>query len=141
MRFRAALGVALACFLLGAGAGLVAARLTTWNPFALTTHQLDVLRTMGSVVGAIGGALTVINLVYSILARRYAKKAYENTSTEDWSGGDLVRTPMAEGVRHARIAAEATRQEVGDLAGWVKGTGRRRLATTEVPRLEDSTYE
>lgn len=141
MRAPVALGVACSCTFLGVGAGLVAARLTTWDPFALTAHQLDVIRTMCGVIGAIGGALTVINLVYSILAKRYAKRTYENTSTEDWAGGDLVRTSMAEGVRHTRIAAEATRQEIGDLAGWVKGTGRRRLATTEVPRLEESTYE
>lgn len=116
------------------------------NIFDITPHQLDVIRTMASVVGGIGGFLGGVSAVFAFLARRWAKRAFDNTSTADWKDGQLVTTPMAEGVRHARIAAEATRQEIGDLAGWVKGTGRRRLATTEIApvhpvRPEDSTYE
>jgi hypothetical protein len=62
-----------------------------------------------------------------------------------------VETPVSETARTAaqtaqravdsvRATGEATRQEVSDLAGWVRGgpTGRRRLPTSEIP--QPSTY-
>lgn len=140
MRFRAVVGAITVAMLIGCACGVIAARLTSLDPFQLTAHQLDVIRTMAGVLGGIGAILTTINMVFSILAKRWAKRAYENTSTEDWQHGDLVRTPMSEGVRHARIAAEATRQEISDLAGWVKGKGTHREPTRDVPTLYQSGF-
>lgn len=112
------------------------------NVFDLTAHQLDVIRTLGSVVGAVGGFLGGIGAVAAFLARYWAKQAAHNTRSETWVNGKLRTQPVAETARHAAMSGEATRQEVSDLAGWVKGGGRRRLPTTDIPRIQEThTYE
>jgi hypothetical protein len=112
-----------------------------------TAHQLDVLRSVAIAIGS--GLIPVFGLVvtvYARLIRRDTKATRQNTVTEDWDGGVLVATGVAETARHAaqtaqravdsvRATGEATRQEVSDLAGWVRGSGRRRQPTTEIPSL------
>jgi hypothetical protein len=120
-----------------------------------TAHQLDVLRSVAIAIGS--GLIPVFGLVvtvYARLIRRDTKATRQNTVTEDWDGGVLVATGVAETARHAvqkaqqavdsvRATGEVTRQEVSDLAGWVKGgpTGRRRLPTTEIPQPSAYTGE
>lgn len=121
--------------------GFVLSRLSGWNPFTLTAHQLDVLRTLGSILGGIGGLGGGLAAVGSFLARRWAKRAAQNTSTSQWVNGHLRATPVTEYARHAATASESTRQEVSDLGGWIRGTGRRRLPTTEIPHPSIYTGE
>lgn len=108
---------------------------------SLTDHQLNVLGTVFSVLASGATVLGIVAANYARLARRDAKVARAQTSTQDWESGRLVETSVAESARHAAIAGEATRAEISHLAVWLKGTGRRRLPTTEVPRLEESSYE
>jgi nitrate reductase gamma subunit len=114
-----------------------------------STHQLEVLRTIAIAIGS--GLVPVFGLaitLYARLIRRDTKAARANTVTEDWGSGVLVEVPVAETARAAahlaqhaadvaKTTGEATRQEVSDLAGWVRGPGRRRQATSEIPRLEE----
>lgn len=114
------------------------------NIFDLTPHQLDVIRTGASVIGAIGGFIGGVGGVAAFLARYWAKMAAHNTSASQWVNGEHRATPVVEYVRHAATATEATRQEVSDFyQEWVKGTGRRRLPTTEIPPIsqERTHYE
>lgn len=127
-----------------------------------TAHQLDVLRSVAIAIGS--GLIPVFGLVvtvYARLIRRDTKATRRNTVSEDWAGGILTSTPVAETARHAaqtaqravdavratgeavRATGEATRQEVSDLAGWVAGgpTGRRRLPTAEIPHPSMYTGE
>lgn len=111
------------------------------NIFDLTAHQLDVLRTFGQIVGGIGGFIGGVGGVAAILARYWAKQAAKNTSSRVWVGGHLTEVPVSEHARHAMLSGEAARQETADLSDWMRGNGRRRLPTTELPRQEPSTYE
>lgn len=117
-----------------------------------TAHQLDVLRSVAIAIGS--GLIPVFGLVvtvYARLIRRDTKATRQNTVSEDWDGGLLVSTTVAETARHAaqtaqravdvaKATGEATRQEVSDLAGWVAGPSRHRLPTSEIPHPE-SSYE
>lgn len=110
------------------------------NIFDLTSHQLDVIRTGASVLGAIGGFIGGVGAIAAFLARYWAKQAAHNTRTGVWINGKLKETPVAEMTRHAATTTEATRQEVSDFyQEWVKGTGRRRLPTTEIPPINQET--
>lgn len=105
------------------------------NIFDLTAHQLDVIRTGASVVGAIGGFFGGVGAVAAFLARYWAKQAANNTKTKDWKGGKLVETTVAETARHLALGVPDT-PDLGDQADWSRGPGRRREPTRDVPRID-----
>lgn len=117
-----------------------------------TPHELDVIRTGATVFGSALVPLLGLLLGYGIkllrATRRDAEAAKKQTAHTERVGGELHTVSVTDYARHAataghrsEVSSAATRQEVGDLAGWVKGAGRRRLPTTEVPRPEESSYE
>lgn len=99
------------------------------NVFDLTAHQLDVLRTLGSVVGGLGGLAGGVAAVFSILARYWAKQAAHQTRREEFVDGTLHTLDVAEMSSNTMHAT----QEIRDL--FPREHGRRRMPTTEIPLL------
>jgi hypothetical protein len=139
MRLRYALiGFALGGFA-GIFTGVTISGVTSWNIFLLTEHQLDVLRSLGNTMAGIGGLGGGVAAVLSFLARKWAKRASDQTATTHYVNGEQRVIPVVEYAKHASMASEASRQETSDFRNeWVKGNGRRRLPTDTIPRL--STY-
>lgn len=112
-----------------------------WN---LTAHQLDVIRTGASVLGAIGGFVGGVGAVGAFLSRYWAKQAALQTRREEWADGTLHTMDVAELAARAMHATQEVRQEVTDFYNdppAPKDHGRRRLPTTDIPLLKESTYE
>lgn len=113
------------------------------NIFALTPHQLDVIRTLASLIGGVGGLAGGVAAIFSFLARYWAKQAAQQTRSAQWVNGKLRHINVTEYAKHGATVGEATRQEVSDFrTEWVRGNGRRRIPTMEIPMLDqESTYE
>jgi hypothetical protein len=118
----------------------------------LTPHQLDVVRTIATVFGAAFVPFLSFLLGWGIrllrITRRDAAQARAQTAHVEYVDGKEHSVSVTEYARHAAhagdravTAGEASRQETSDLAGWLTGTGRRRLPTSELPRQEPSVYE
>lgn len=86
------------------------------NIWDLTPHQLDVLRTLASMVGGIGGLLAGIAAWRSWLASRWAKIAAHQTATTEWQGGKLV----------TKTVAQTGRETLNAFQDEIRAHGRRR---------------
>lgn len=113
---------------------------------SLSPHELDVLRTVAVCVGTGMSPLLAIGVGWAIKLLRHirhdAEQARNNTEIGERSKGNVHAVSVAElardgseQARHAKVSGEATRQEVSDLAGWMRGTGRRRQPTGTAPTL------
>lgn len=118
----------------------------------LTAHQLDVVRTIATVIGSAFVPLVGLLLGWGIrllrATRREAEAAKRNTEHTERVDGQQRSVSVTEYARHAAhagyeaaSAGEASAEATRDLALWVRGTGKRRQPTTEVPRPEESIYE
>lgn len=118
----------------------------------LSAHQLDVVRTIATVIGSalvpILGFLLAWGIRLLRATRRDAEAAKKQTAHTEFVDGKEKVVSVTEYARHAAYAGdeaasagEANATATRDLALWVRGTGRRRLPTTEVPRPEESIYE
>jgi hypothetical protein len=119
---------------------------------SLTPHQLDVIRTIASVItGAFGGILIpLLGWGIKLLRanRRDSQTAVRNTQHEERVDGTLKPVSVTEYARQAAYAStdaadtgRQTGQATADLALWVKGKGRRREPTREVPTVSHYTGE
>lgn len=105
--------------------------------FARTPHQLDVLRTLALVIGTGGVPVLGFLLGWAIKLlrhiRREATAAKQNTESSVWVDGQQHVVPV---IDHIEAAAQETR----DGFAWVRGTGRYRSMTQDVPRVTMSNY-
>src|SRR3954453_13997024 len=108
--------------------------------FDLRTHQLDVLKTLGSIAGGIGGFLSGVAVIYSRLAAKRSKQAGSQTAATQWVNGEQRPVSVMDYAKHSATTSEAARQEITDLAEWVKGPGKRRLPTTEIQPIEKGSH-
>ena len=120
---------------------------------SLTDHQLQLIGTVFSVMSSGATVLGVVAANYARLARRDARVARANTAHTEYVNGQQRSISVTEYARHAATeagkaitAGEASRQETDDLAVWVRGDGKRRAPTTDIPQPaqlhpEESHYE
>lgn len=105
--------------------------------FSLTPHQLDTIRTLATVVGVALVPLLGFLLGWSIKLLRHIKReatgAKANTESSLWVDGVMHTVPV---IDHIEAAAQETR----DGFAWVKGAGRYRQETRDVPRITMSNY-
>lgn len=118
------------------------------NIWDLTGHQLDVIRTCASVIGALGGFIGGAGAVGAFLARYWAKQAAHNTRREEWTDGKLHTVDVAELTSHTLHSTQELRGEITDLYNdppVPREHGRRRLPTDTIRTIrkpgEDSIYE
>lgn len=130
--------------------------LITYSPIAwlsdLSAHQLDVLRTTSIIIGSALVPLLTFLLGWGVkllrTVKRDAEAARKQTVHSEYIDGkqhpisvvDYARNAADSG-RQAEVSGAATRQEVSDLAGWVRGAGKRRQPTNTTPIQERSHYE
>lgn len=118
----------------------------------LTAHQLDVVRTIATVFGGAFVPLLGLLLGWAIkllrATRRDAEAAKQQTGHTEYIDGRQTVVGVVEYARRADEqsnravnAGEAARHETGDLAQWLRGNGRYRLPTSDLPRQEPSHYE
>lgn len=104
---------------------------------SLTPHQLDVVRTIATIIGSAFLPLLGFLLGWGIrLLRRIrheAAGAKANTESSVWVDGEQHVVPV---IDHIEAAAQETR----DGFAWVKGSGRYRSMTQDVPRVTMSNH-
>lgn len=112
-----------------------------WKWFVgLTPHELDVLRTLALIVGSCFVPVSSFLLGWGIkllrATARNARQASDQTAHVEWVDGRQRRVPVAEYARHSMLNSGAARQETADLGEWVKGNGKRRQMTADIPMQE-----
>lgn len=104
---------------------------------SLTAHQLDVVRTIATIIGSAFLPLLGFLLGWGIkLLRRIrheAAGAKANTESSVLVEGKRYVVPI---IDHIEAAAQETR----DGFAWVKGNGRYRQGTQDIPRVTMSNY-
>jgi hypothetical protein len=124
--------------------------LIEYSPLAwlntLSAHQLDTVRTASIAIGSALVPIATFLLGWGIRILRRVRAdgvvTREQTSVGERVTGELhpvgvaeIARDAAEHARHAVVSGEATRQEISDLGGWMRGAGRRRQPTGAVPSI------